>query len=192
MYVRLYVCMCVCAHARSNYTYTIHQKEEAHVCCSIPVFGGADEASDSVVTTCMRGCNSCSTSCSTRSNTLQHLPADRWEHRISSPSPNFLRMTQPGRTSLFPSLRSLYGAVTERVLNPSHENKSDNSVALVVTFDWFGSRAVLVASCYTTALSVSGLSTVCNRIFSTILTAKCVVRCVASSSLIPVSHLALQ
>jgi hypothetical protein len=55
--VCMYVCMYVCAHARSNYTYTIHQKEEAHVCSSIPVFGGADEGSDSVVTTCMRGCN---------------------------------------------------------------------------------------------------------------------------------------
>jgi len=49
--------VCVCAHARGNYKHTIHQKEEAHVCSSIPVFGGADEASAAVATTCMRGCN---------------------------------------------------------------------------------------------------------------------------------------
>jgi len=63
MYVYVYVCVCmyvcmyVCAHARSNYTYTIHQKEEAHVCSSTPAFGVADEASDSVLTPCMTGCN---------------------------------------------------------------------------------------------------------------------------------------
>jgi len=31
---------------------------------------------------------------------------------------------------LFPSRRSLYGGLTERVLNPAHENESDNSIAL--------------------------------------------------------------